>query len=268
MDPLDPNAKIQWAFIELTYLATDDVFANLSYVDFVSLALGISLESANGTQTALGIRADGVTNICNDLRHQATLTGQPWDQLCVTDSANHVLRVLSPTSYLSRQPTAFQDYYRDYVDRVWEEYSHRALLLKTQSSAGDVECIVSGSLLRCDGDNRPYERPTAADIFGCNSGPFALAEDDNEVHRAVVPILCAAFTRSTLSGSNTQPSSDPTTYYNTSPTNFYSKLVHDYELDGRGYAFAYDDVNPTGENQAGLLLCSHPRSLTITVGGP
>jgi len=269
-DPFDPNADVPWAFIELTYGTTDEVFANLSYVGFVSLALGISLESADGgVQSSPGIRADAVAKICNDLTTQAHLSGEPWDQLCVRDAAHQVLRVLSPTTYISRQPTAFQGYYRDYVDRVWKKYSNQSLILKTHSSAGDVECTVAGARLRCEGDRRPYDKPTAADIFGCNSGPFVVTDRDDDVHQAAVPILCAAFTRSTLlrDESNVQPSSDPTTYYHTSPTNYYSKFVHDYEVDGKGYAFPYDDVNPTGENQAGLISSSHPKSLTITVGG-
>ena len=57
--------------------------------------------------------------------------------------------------------------------------------------------------------------------------------------RAVVPRLCAAFTRSTImmEGGDIQPSLDASNYYQNSPTNWYSKLVHEYEIDGKGYAF-------------------------------
>jgi hypothetical protein len=45
--------------------------------------------------------------------------------------------------------------------------------------------------------------------------------------------------------------------------------VHQYEADGKGYAFAYDDVTPDGVlNASGLLSDPNPTVLTITVGGP
>ncbi|QKX62566.1 uncharacterized protein TRUGW13939_09727 [Talaromyces rugulosus] len=47
-DSSDPNASVKWGFIEFTYSKRDGVFANISYVDFICLSLGISLSSANG----------------------------------------------------------------------------------------------------------------------------------------------------------------------------------------------------------------------------
>lgn len=40
-------------------------------------------------------------------------------------------------------------------------------------------------------------------------------------------------------------------------------------MDGKGYAFAYDDVNPFGDiDQSGVVSSRNPERLTITVGGP
>ena len=53
------------------------------------------------------------------------------------------------------------------------------------------------------------------------------------------------------------------------PSNWYSKFVHAEESDGKGYAFPYDDVNPSvGIDQAGVVADASPTLLTITVGGP
>ncbi|QKX61667.1 uncharacterized protein TRUGW13939_08819 [Talaromyces rugulosus] len=267
-DPSNPNIGMQWGFIELTYSETDGLFANISYVDFVSLALGLSLQSADGSkQMARGLPAHAARLICDSLQMQARIDGQPWDQLCVMDAAGDVIRVLSPANYVSKQPTAFNDYYRDYVDQFWMTYSHGLLTLNTDNAAGVIECTVSDALLTCSGDNFGYSKPSTADIFGCSSGPFAIGDGDNEIHRAVVPILCAAFTRTTLlsDDGNIEPQLDSTSYYTTSPSNYYSKIVHDYEVDGKGYAFPYDDV---GKGQAGLVSSTSPKLLTITVGGP
>lgn len=86
-----------------------------------------------------------------------------------------------------------------------------------------------------------------------------------------MPRLCAAFNRSTLtvSGGNVQPGVGVESYYTANPTNWYSAIVHQHEVDGKGYAFAYDDVNPDGDiNQSGVVADANPTVLTVTVGGP
>jgi hypothetical protein len=125
--------------------------------------------------------------------------------------------------------------------------------------------------LHCDGDNRPYAAPTAEDIFGCNTGPFAILEDDNDVHKAIVPRLCAAFNRGTflIKDGNIQPFVKPNEYYAGSETkNWYSAIVHANQLDNRGYAFSYDDVSVDNESDtAGVVTGTNPEVLTIFVGG-
>lgn len=46
-NPRDPSAGINWGFVELTNNA-GGLYANLSYVDFVGLALGMSVKRGNG----------------------------------------------------------------------------------------------------------------------------------------------------------------------------------------------------------------------------
>ena len=272
VNPDDPSAGINWGFVELTNTADGGVYANISYVDFVGLVLGMSLTGGDGSvQTAQGLRPTAVTDICNDLKTQAASDGQPWDKLCVTDSAGNPLRVLAPNDYLSIDPSAWADYYTDYVNQVWTQYTGAPLTINTQGAAGNVTCQVSGGSLTCGGgDNRGYAQPTVGDIWGCNSGPFAIAADDNDVHKAVVPRLCAAFERTTLliPGGDVQPGVGRDQYYMNSPTNHYSRVVHSYEIDGRGYAFSYDDVNPDGQNESGVVSDPNPQLLEIIIGGP
>lgn len=272
VNPSDPSAAVNWGFVELTYLESA-IYTNISYVDFVGLPLGQTLTDCSGNvQQALGVHAEAVDDICADLEEQTCKDGYPWAELCAYDSSNNALRVLAPYDYISLYPTAFSDYWTSYVNDVWSHYSTTPLTIDTQVSAGKVNCTTSGDYMSCVGDNRAYAKPTAADIFGCNSGPFGIISSDNDIHRAVVPRLCAAFHRSTLliSGGNVQPMSDVSGYYTASgrAANWYSKFVHDYEMDGKGYAFAYDDVTPTGGvDAAGLLSVAQPQTLQITVGG-
>ncbi|KAI1127005.1 hypothetical protein F5Y10DRAFT_243685 [Nemania abortiva] len=268
-NPEDPSASIKWGFVEFNW-DQSQIYANISYVDWVGIAMGMALSlGTNETQVVKGLVAGAVQNICNDLNAQNALDNAGWDKLCMTDGNGNALRVLSPNLYIASNPTWQSDYYTSYIDEVWSTYASQDLTIATQTGSGSVACRVSGDQLSCDGDNRAYPKPTIADIYGCNSGPFAIIASDNDVHRAVVPRLCAAFTRSTLllSGGNTQPSLPASSYYTTDPTSHYARVVHNYEQDGLGYAFSYDDVNPDGENAAGTVAGANPTILRVTAGG-
>lgn len=180
------------------------------------------------------------------------------------------MRVISPAVLLSQQPDGFPSFFQRYVDRVWERYTMTTLTINTQNDNGNVACRVVGDEMQCDGDSRGYAKPSASDIFGCNSGPFGILESDNAVHRAVVPRLCAAFNRGTLmlEGGDVQPALPPSSYYTSRPHNLYSAVLHEVELEGRGYAFSYDDVAPTAqEGVAGTVAAADPQLLTVFIGG-
>lgn len=232
--------------------------------------LGISLLAGDGsTQSAEGVKADAVAAVCKALQAQTQVDGQPWTDLCQVDSNGTPLRVIAPSDYVATNPNAFAEYFTSYVDSVWETYTTATLTINTQAAAGEVACTVQNDLLTCAGDNRGYAKSSALDIFGCNGGPFAIEAKDNDVHRAVVPRLCAAFNRSTLmaSGGNIQPGIAASHYYQAKPTNHYSAFVHEQEIDGKGYAFSYDDVNGDGMvNQSGVVADANPRVLTVTIG--
>ena len=272
VNPNDPSANVNWGFVELTWTQAGGVFANISYVDFVGLVLGMKLTNKDGsTQSAPGLQGSAVTSICNALQNQQNADGQPWGDLCVKSTSGQPLRVLNPTDYISIHPGAFSNYWSSYVDQVWSHYSSNTLTINTQAAAGNVACKVTNNVLNCAGDNRGYAKPSAADIFSCNSGPFGFQSGDNAVHYNVVPRLCAAFDRSTLllGGGNTQPGPAASQYYSVSPTNWYSKIVHQNEIGGTGYAFSYDDVAPNGGvNAAGTVSSGNPSQLQVTVGGP
>ncbi|KAI1768400.1 glycoside hydrolase family 64 protein [Hypoxylon sp. FL1150] len=269
-NPSDPSAAVNWGFVEFTNTEAGGIYANISFVDFVGLVFGMTLTLSSGeVQTVQGLQQNAVSTICSDLKTQAAADGQPWDKLCVEDSSGNPLRILNPNLYLSIDATAFSGYYDSYIDQVWTQYTNEDLTIDTQTDAGEVACRVSGDELTCAGDNRAYAKPTIIDIFGCNSGPFGSQSTDNAVHLAVIPRLCAAFYRTTLllDGGNVQPSLNSSYYYTENPTSHYSRLVHKYETDGKGYAFSFDDVNPAGENEAGVVSGLNPTVMELTVGG-
>ncbi len=266
-NPQDPSAGLNWGFVELTNNA-GGIYANLSFVDFIGLVMSMRLTLGSGdVQTVQGLDPSALAAICNGLRDQATRDGQPWDQMCVTREDGTPLRILAPNIYVASNPGSMDSYYTDYVNQVWAKYTNEDLIIDTQGEWGRVPCRVQGSDMVCQGDSIAYPKPTIVDIWGCNSGPFANIGD--ALHKAILARMCAAFHRTELllDGGNVTPSLGAPGYYTVDPTSHYSRLVHEHETDGKGYAFSYDDVNVGGENQAGVVAGANPQLLEIFVGG-
>lgn len=168
-----------------------------------------------------------------------------------------------------------------------------------KSAVGEhVSCLVSNDTrLHCynpdSGKSYVFLKPTTKEIFGCtqDSNTFQVSQSDKSdwVQSEIVPRLCAAFHRSTLlrEGGNTQPyhnGANTADYYycqnNASDvscpgntTNHYARVVHKYEQDGMGYAFAYDDTNPIADglsnasaNAGGVISDTNPGSILVAVG--
>ena len=267
-NPDDPSRSLNWGFVEMTLTPEGVIWSNISFVDFVGLIMSMTLQNTDGSvQEVVGLPGNAVGTLCQQLTEQGNADGYPWGASCVAGSDGQPLRVMAP-----QDATGFDNYWTEYIDQVWAKYASEPLTINTQNGdVGDVECRVNGNQLECDGDNRPYPKPVAFDIWGCNTGPFnAQPGTDNAVHLAVVPRLCAAFVRSTLllEGGNRQPELSDDSYYTVNPTHHYSRLVHENEIDGKGYAFPYDDVNPDGsDDAAGLISSANHDVLTFHIGG-
>lgn len=301
-----PSYNTRFGFVEFTYTKSttpgmaSQVFVNLSFVDFVSLVLGMSLtgESVNGgvpnsstglqTKTIQGLKPNAISNIFNAMESQTAIDGMPWADMCVTDDDGAPLRILSPNSYLSGNDSRterFAPYYDGYVEKVRRHYQEpNAIRMNTQDGSF-IRCTggpegADGAYLTCahpNGTERDLARPTTGEIFSCAGDdatrPFFNGGDGWVL--GIVPRLCAAFARSTLllPDGDVTPSClvDHTMYYPTvdaTPTNHYARIVHHNEHDSLGYAFQYDDVNPVnGADQSGGILGHNPTSLVITVRG-
>ncbi|KAK7935403.1 glucan endo-1-3-beta-glucosidase [Apiospora marii] len=262
----DPNYNTNWGFCEFTF-NKDQLFVNISYVDFVSLPVALELRNEQGkVQSVGGLNQGGLDAICKGLEAQHAKDGKGWDKLVVKGPNGQNLRALSPNAGNVIAPGLFDGYYQPYVDQVWDKYSKEELTINTQAAAGDVRGkVVNGKL--DFGDAGVYDKPTAQDIFTCSTGPFAT--DQNQAKLAVIPRLAAAFNRSTLLTNSNQPLGEKVAnYYKNDITNHYSRVVHENNINARGYAFPYDDVAPgDGEDQAGTVFDGAPQLLTVTLGG-
>ncbi|MFF1833393.1 beta-1,3-glucanase family protein [Streptomyces sp. NPDC058231] len=260
----DPNWATNWTFCEFTFNSAN-LYANISYVDMVALPVSMSSTGSAGNQTVSPLPSGALASIASGLKSQHARDGAPWDKLVIDDSSGGVLRVLSP----SHAPVDFGNYWDDYLNRVWSRYSSAPLTVNGQGSIGSYTGTVSGGAIVFSGLNTngvPFTKPSAADIFGCASGP--LYNSGADARGAIAARLAAALNRSSLlvSGGNNQPDGvSASQYYTDAITNHYARLVHQYA--SIGYAFPYDDVGPTGSAPVdGHIQDGAPTSWTISLG--
>lgn len=232
----DPNYNIFWDFCEFTFNAAE-LFINISYVDFVSLPIGLQLENTSGTVTTVeGLPANGLDTVCSGLTSQSATDGAGWKDLIIRASSGANLRALSPNSGITMNDSLFSTYWDSYVKQVWSKYSNSAnLTIDTQAAWGMINSTVSADELSFGSSIGSFSMPTSANIFSCSSGPFATTSAQMG---AIGARLAAAFNRSTLLIDAVQPDNEVVAdYYQNSTTNHYARLLHATYLDGKGYAF-------------------------------
>lgn len=249
LNPSDPNSSVNFGFAEFT-LNQEQLYANISYVDFVPrIPIAISLKQASGQeQRVAGMAPDGLERMAESLREQSKKDGQPWEKL-VVERDGKGLRILNST-HGGAVGAAFDGYYEPLVEEVWQKYDHSSnnkCKINTQAGPGVLEgCVGSNGKLKI-GDEE-FEKPTTADILGCNSGPFTTGP--SPTRNAIIPRLAAAFVRSSLTQCHDHPSG-PDTFYTRDPTNHYARLVHEWNVDRKGYAFAYVSCSSIGRGWDG-----------------
>ncbi|KAG0652290.1 hypothetical protein D0Z07_0784 [Hyphodiscus hymeniophilus] len=266
-NPSDPNYNLSWDFSEFTFNSAQ-MFINISYVDFVCLPIALTLASTTGTsQHVSGMSANGLATVCSNLIAQNAKDGAGWNQLVIQSNGQN-LRALSPNNGIVMNSSLFKGYYQSYVSQVWQKYGSQSLTIDTQAQWGTLVATVVNNVLTFPNVGT-FAQPAAGDIFSCSTGPFAASSTNTAEMGDITARLAAAFNRSTLLSDAVQPDDENVAlYYDTSPTNHYARIVHAANLDGRGYAFPYDDVGPSGgADQSGSVSDGSPSLLTVAVGG-
>jgi hypothetical protein len=266
----DPNYALSWDFCEFSYNSSQ-IYANISYVDFVCLPIALTLTSTTGAVSHVGgLPSNGLTTITNNLIAQNNTDGAGWDQLIINLNGS-VLRVLSPTNGIVFNSSLFENYWTNYISSVWSKYISTPLTIDTQASWGVVQGYTSNDRTSITFSGiGSFTKPAAVDIFGAASGAFAAQGGPNNAELLNIGArLDAAFNRSTLLIDADQPDDEEaSTYYTNSITNHYARIVHAANVDGRGYCFPYDDVTPTGgADQSGYVADATPANFWVTVGG-
>lgn len=168
-NPSDPNYNKNWGFCEFTF-NNDQLYANISYVDFVGLPVSIALENAGGEKKkVLGMPQNGVESIRSGLESQSHIDGHAWNELVVPDKGGKTLRILSPNQGCVMDPALFNNYYEPYVEEVWNKFSSQDMVIDTMA-AGVVKGRVNGDQLIFE--DQSFVKPSTRDIFSASSGPF------------------------------------------------------------------------------------------------
>jgi hypothetical protein len=259
----DPNVNINWAFAEFTFNSTQ-IYANISYVDFVSVPISLGLiDGNNATQTVTGMPSNGLANVCTQLRAQSTSDGVAGWSNCIVRYNGNDLRALSPNNSMLLNPYDFQGYWEPYVDQVWQKYSTSGQGITVNAGNINATGSVTGTQLNLSGEL--FDKPTTKDVFSANTGPFTTGADGKR--NQLIPQLAAAFNRSTLLQTNITPTTVDQ-FYKNPITNHYSRICHANNVDGLGYGFPYDDVAPAGgQDQSGYVSGANPKLLTVIIGG-
>jgi len=262
-NPSDPNINVSWGFAEFTW-STAQLYANITYVDFVSIPIALQLTNTSGaTQNVSGMRSNGLDTVCSQLEDQSNKDGVAgWRNLIVSYNGK-VLRTLSPNNGILLRPDDFSNYWEPYVNQVWQTYTTQPFNVKAEGVTASGNISTANGQLTLNGEG--FNKPSTVDIFSSNTGPFATGGD--QIRNQLIPQLAAAFNRSTLLVTNQTPA-PVSDFYTGTITNHYSRIIHTANVDGKGYAFPYDDVPPSeGGDQSGYVNDASPQLLTVTVGG-
>ncbi|MCM4080462.1 beta-1,3-glucanase family protein [Paractinoplanes hotanensis] len=254
----DPSRDVLFDWSEFTY-NDSGVWLNSSQVDMFAVPHKVSVTGSDGRTAQTGELKPG--------GHRAVIDGLRADpefaKLIQTRADGTVLRVLAPGK--GADAGGFDpDYLGGYIDEAWAAYANTDLTVKpfadqpdkvfTGRTSGDVMSFTDSTGARV----ASFTKPTSSNVWGCDGN---LGAPNDLVVGPIARSLCAALTRGTLGSQPVEPSTDPATFYQNTPTNLYAKLIHANMADGKAYAFAFDDV----ANQESLVHSGDPASIGITL---
>ncbi|GAA3346431.1 glycoside hydrolase family 64 protein [Amorphoplanes nipponensis] len=254
----DPNSDILFDWSEFTY-NDSGIWLNSSQVDMFAVPHAVTVTGTDGRTARTGeLEAGGRDAVIEAMKANASFRG-----LVRTRDDGTVLRVLSPGK--GADGGSFDpDYLAPYIDRAWAAYAGADLTVQPFAdqpgqvfrgrTSGDVMTFTDATGARV----AAFTKPTTAHVWGCDGH---LAAPNDLVVGPIARSLCAALQRSTLGTRAVEPSTDPSTFYRNDLTNEYAKVIHEQMVDGKAYAFAFDDV----ANQESLVHSGDPAAIGITL---
>jgi len=246
-NPSDPNYQTYWDFAEFTY-NSGGMWANITRVDMLGFPVTIQIISGSGQDNNVVLgetesRADIFKSYCSSVP-------------AAFKSAKSKYRIVAPGKADLKAGGKYENYLAPYIDSVWSYYQTHDIKFYVDKQI--VQGRINGNTfdLTTPWGATSIAKPTTAQVVDC-SGPLGGGDKPTSM---VVPVLCRAFNRGLFKDVDFNSWGDPGTYYKGSPTNYYSKFVHDHSINGLTYGFAYDD------DQSGILTSNSPKTFIIGIG--
>jgi hypothetical protein len=252
----DTNRDILFDWSEFTYNDAG-LWLNSSQVDMFAIPHGVTVTGANGVTKRTGDVVDNGRNaIIDGIRAQSG-----WANTVYTRSDGTVLRVLSPGKAVGAGLLS-STYYNSYVNSAWNAYAGKTLTIVPFTDQPNTKYFgrTSGNVMNFTNTAgqqvASFNRPSDGSVWGCAGD---LPAPNDQVVGPISRTLCAALNRGTLGTLDTQPTTNPGDFYKNNPANQYAKIIHANMVDGKAYAFPFDDVG----NFESLVNDGDPRSAGI-----
>lgn len=239
-NPSDPNENILFNWSEYT-LNGSGLFINSTQVDMFSAPYAVGVKSTSGaTQSTGHLKPGGYSGFFTALRAQPG----GWGNLIQTNASGTVLRALSPGHGIEDGKLS-SSIMADYVNRVWTKYSSATLTVTPFADQPNTKYYgtVSGNVMNFTDSSgavvTSFQKPDSASIFGC----AGLLDAPNDLVRGPISrTLCAGYNRATLLTDTQQPDTNAADFYQDTVCDQYARKVHEMMVDGKAYAFPFDDV--------------------------
>jgi hypothetical protein len=260
----DPNYGILFDFWEFTLVADDPKTGfnfNATQVDMFGLPLAIRGIGA----TENGKPVDATIGFPSGVRSKvfAALRAAAGFERLVIEGRLGDLRAIAPNLGIDpiagkngSTPLFSKTYFDPYVDELWAYYTSHPLNAKTSQGmyAGKVDAKGFFAFTQAGKPTIYFRKPTTKEVFECNmqplcgdsTAPCSLSDLGSIEIKGALP---AAINRSSLPMANLgiipgEPACNTSlkNAYKKTPTNEYSRILHQYAIDGTAYGFGNDDV--------------------------
>jgi hypothetical protein len=273
LNATDPNQGILYEIIELTNNQYG-FFGNPSRVDSYKYPMGLELFGTNGYQKRVG-----------ELKKHADIIAAfkanvPAEfQGCVNNTTGEITAPSKTPAFADgtggTTVGAQANYLKSYIDAIWNKYKNEDLIFYA-GDAGVFKGRVIGEQLEMVGQSggfvgrtgRVQYRPSTQEALE-GKGVLDRRLVDGDLDLVIQAQLTAAINRHVVNVTTANPGQqnwyNASQFYQTNPTNHYSKFWHlpGISVDNLAYGFAYDDV----ADQSPSLHTTQPTKVIASFGG-
>ncbi|RDS83696.1 coagulation factor 5/8 type domain-containing protein [Dyella monticola] len=262
----DPNINVHYDWYEFTYGTNGGIYINTTQVNQFGLPLLLDVWGSNETfHMQVGIN-ESIANLDQEYVSQTPAVFH-------TPAPNN-LRILSPAETTFNAGGTNGNYFDSTIASAWAQYSTTPLTLTVSgrqfsgTSSGSTLTFTEVNPVAANvGEVFVVQLPSTQDVLECAgtmasgvAGSTPQQQDENAIQLQLENQICAATNRGVL----LTPTSwaNASTYYSSSPANFYSQFWHQHSVGGLAYGFSYDDNN----NQSTTITTQQPEHMAFGIG--